>query len=125
MCSPSGYADESVWAELAPDISTVSNVQARTMSISDQSNVQLQSLQKFRQFSLDEQRISEQLMAVSAARRVAPEVSSGIVVSLPLPDGSFTEVEVVETQMFPGDAKAQAEFKTWEYTFQGEFLALR
>ncbi|MEZ5535572.1 MAG: M12 family metallo-peptidase [Thiolinea sp.] len=58
--------------------------------------------------------MENQLSMVSAARKLVPETSSGMVVSLPLPDGSFAKVEVIPEQVVdPKWTKEYSDMKAW------------
>ena len=72
------------------------------------------SLEKFRALQLDEQRLDEQLAVLSEERQAHTRVSSGLTISLPLPDGSFAHVELVPDHVLaPELEKQHPELKVW------------
>ncbi|TXH68619.1 MAG: hypothetical protein E6Q83_12935 [Thiothrix sp.] len=100
-------ADATLWSEVLPD--SVATESARQASSSS-----TPSLEQFRSLHLDETRLDEQLAVLSAARQTKASVSSGLTLSLPLPDGSFADVELVPDHVLaPELEKEHPELKVW------------
>ncbi|MFI0400740.1 MAG: M12 family metallo-peptidase [Thiolinea sp.] len=100
-------ADETVWNDTLPD--SVATESARQTPSSS-----TPSLEKFRALQLDEQRLDEQLAVLSETRQTSTGVSSGLTISLPLPDGSFAHVELVPDHVLaPELEKQHPELKVW------------
>ncbi|WP_143594417.1 M12 family metallo-peptidase [Thiothrix eikelboomii] len=72
------------------------------------------SLERFRALQLDEKRLDEQLAVLSETRQTSTDVSSGLTISLPLPDCSFAHVELVPDHVLaPELEKQHPELKVW------------
>ncbi|MFZ1342482.1 zinc-dependent metalloprotease [Thiothrix eikelboomii] len=100
-------ADETVWNDALPD--SVATESARQTPSSS-----TPPLEKFRALQLDEQRLDEQLVVLSETRQTSTDVSSGLTLSLPLPDGSFADVELVSDHVLaPELEKEHPELKVW------------
>lgn len=106
-------ADETVWQ----DISTVKqNIPVIAKAQSTTSSATLASkLDKYRLLALDEERLKSQLLMAGMAKSTIAGVPSGITVSLPLPDGTFSTVEITPTKVISDEfAKKIPNFRSWD-----------
>ncbi len=104
------HADETVWQDVpqqaagsATSTSTVRNVTA--------SDTITAKLDKYRLLALDENRVKSQLLLAGSVKSEVP----GVVISLPLPDGSFATVEATPIESASTEVtKLTPDYRAWE-----------
>ena len=107
------YADESVWRDVSePDQGKSTLTQVKSAKFSA---MLTSKLDKYRLLELNEDQLKSQLSAAGSAKSVIAGVSSGVSISLPLPDGTFTTVEITPTKIISDEvAKKVPNFRSWD-----------
>ncbi|QTR45032.1 hypothetical protein J9253_13555 [Thiothrix litoralis] len=101
------HADETVWQDVPQADIAASTSTIRSMLVSDTITAQLE---KYRSLTLDENRVKLQLLLAGSAANVVP----GTVISLPLPDNTFANVEITPIEnASPEIAKLTPNYRAW------------